>query len=115
MSLTPLGNLLGGAAQRAGITRDLAVTHALAAARESLSDCFDEDHSKFAEPISVQRDGALVIQCRSAGAAQTVRLHEAMILERVREAAPSVRVTRLYLVPRNPNDVRKPEADPTEG
>lgn len=106
MGLTPLRRLLTGAAARAGITRDLAITEALRACQRELARLFGNDYAKFADAIAIQKDGALVIACRSPAVAQTIRLHEAAVLDRVRAAARSITVARFFLVPRSPSDAR---------
>ncbi|MDO8425781.1 MAG: DUF721 domain-containing protein [bacterium] len=109
MALSSLRSLLGGAARRAGITRDLAITHALRACQEALREQFGDGYSKFAEPISLRADGALTIVCRSPAVAQTLRLREAALLARIRREAPSVTVSRLSLAPRSREDCQAPE------
>jgi|GEM_PF-4696771 len=106
MGFTSLRSLVPGAARRAGITRDLAITEALRACQRALVSVFGADYSKFAEPIAVQPDGALVIACRSPAVAQTIRLHEQPVLRDVRSSARGLTIERLYLIPRSPSDVR---------
>lgn len=105
MGFAPLRRLLPMAASRAGITRDLAITQAIRAAQEALAERFGPGYSRFADPVAVRRDGALVIACRSPGVAQTIRLHEAKILGRVQAAVSTLGIRRLFLVPRNPDDM----------
>lgn len=121
MAFSSLRYLLPGAARRAGITRDIAITRALRAAQESLTRMFGTDYSKFAEPVSVRQDGALVIACRSPAVAQTIRLHETEIVGYTKTAAPSLPIARLFLVPRSRGDAMVPPqsdtppiADPTD-
>ncbi|MFH1098484.1 MAG: DciA family protein [Candidatus Uhrbacteria bacterium] len=105
MSFSLLRSLLHSAAQRAGITRDLTITTALRACQAGLVEIFGTEYSKFAEPIALRKDGALVIACRSPAVAQTIRLHETELLRTVRAASPSARVDRLFLVPRSRADL----------
>ncbi|MBI4433878.1 DUF721 domain-containing protein [Candidatus Uhrbacteria bacterium] len=105
MGFASLRHLLPMAANRAGMTRDLAITAALRAAQEALVERFGPGYARFADSVAVRRDGALVIACRSPAVAQTVRFHEAAILTRVRAAASTLAIRRLFLVPRNPEDV----------
>lgn len=105
MSFSPIRSLLPFAARRAGITKDLAITKALHAAQGELERIFGKNYSMFAEPVAVKQDGAFVISCRSPAVAQTVRLNERAVLESVRAAAPSLNISRIYLVPRSRSDV----------
>lgn len=109
MGFTPLRRLLGSAAQRAGITRDLTITRVLRVSRDALADIFGERAPLFAEPVAMRKDGTLVIACRSTVAAQTVRLRERDILARVRAAVPRLHIERLFLIPRSREDVRGDE------
>lgn len=106
MALTSIHRLLTGAARRAGITKDLNITAALRACQHALVDIFGTAYSKFAEPIAVTKEGALVIACRSPAVAQTIRLHEATVLRVVRTAAPQLTIDRVLLVPRSREDLR---------
>mgnify|MGYP001564818938 CR=1 FL=1 len=108
MSFAPLRSLLPSAARRAGITRDLAITKALRACQEALVGVFGSGYSKFAEPIAVRPDGALVIACRSPAVAQTVRLREQGMLGNIASANPGISVTRLFLIPRSRSDASTP-------
>lgn len=108
MGLSSLRSLLPHAARRAGITRDLAITEALRACQRELIRIFGPEYSKFAEPLAVRQDGALVIACRSPAVAQTIRLHEMDVLRAVQERARRVSVSRLCLVPRSASDLREP-------
>lgn len=105
MSLTPLNRLLASAAQRAGITRDLAITHALQACQRDLEKLFGSAYSKFAEPAAVRSNGTLVVVCRSPAVAQTVRLHVHTIIANVQAAAPRAHVQHLLLIPRSRSDL----------
>ena len=106
MSLTPLRRLLPGAMRRAGITRDLAITEALRACQGALRNIFGAEYSKFAEPIAVTAQRALMITCRSPAVAQTIRLHDAEVLRAVRAAAQTLTIERVLLVPRSRDDLR---------
>ncbi|MDO8599089.1 MAG: DciA family protein, partial [bacterium] len=105
MAFSSLRNLLPGAARRSGITRDVAITQVLRIAQQELERIFGKDYSKFAEPVSVRKDGALVIACRSPVVAQTIRLHEMAVLTAVRTASTSITIGRVFLVPRSREDV----------
>jgi len=105
MAFSSIRRLLPGAAKRAGITRDLAITEALRACQRELTMLFGKEYAKFADAVAVRPDGALVIACRSPAVAQTIRLHDAKALQRIRDAARHVRVERLMLVPRSSNDI----------
>lgn len=107
MAFSSLGKLLPGAARRAGIGRDLAITTAIRAAQDALATVFGSEYSKFAEPIAVQNDGALVIACRSPAVAQTIRLKQERILRCAQAASPNIRIERVFLVPRSREDVRR--------
>ncbi|MDO8599019.1 MAG: DciA family protein [bacterium] len=108
MAFTPLRRLLTGAAARAGISKNLVITEVLRACQRELTQIFGTEYAKFADAVAVQKDGALVIACRSPAVAQTIRLHESAILERVRRAGVGLRLERLYLVPRSASDLREP-------
>lgn len=112
MAFSSIRRLLPGAARRAGITRDLAITEALRACQQELTVLFGKEYTKFADAIAVRQDGALIIACRSPSVAQTIRLHDAKALERIRHAAPHVRLERLMLVPRSSNDIRGDRPEP---
>ena len=60
MAFAPLRALLPGAARRAGITKDLAITTALRAAQGELARVFGRQYAAFADAIAVGKDGALV-------------------------------------------------------
>ncbi|MDO8463272.1 MAG: DciA family protein [bacterium] len=109
MALSSLGGMLRGAAQRAGITRNLAITEVLRAAQSALRAQFGDEYSKFAEPRSVRRDGSLTIACRSPAVAQTIRLQEAAILEHIRREVSAMTIVRLFLIPRSSADITSPE------
>jgi hypothetical protein len=109
MSLTPIRRLLTGAARRAGITHDLAITGALRACQRELASMFGAAYPKFAEPVAVTKEGAIVIACRSPAVAQTIRLHDADVLRAVRAAAPQLTIGRVLLVPRSREDLRSNE------
>lgn len=104
MSFSPIRSLLPGAARRSGITRDLAITKTLRACQRELVRVFGEDYPKFAEPVAVRPDGALVIACRSPAVAQTVRLREDAIRAGIHGANAGIAITRLYLIPRSRAD-----------
>ena len=106
MSLSPLRSLLGGAARRAGITRDLAITLVLRAVQEELTRMFGTKYAAFADATAVQKDGSIVVACRSPAVAQTLRLQEQQIIAHVRTIATAIPVTRLFLVPRSRDDLR---------
>lgn len=106
MGFTSLRRLLPGAARRAGITRDLDITSALRACQGALRNIFGVEYSKFAEPIAVTAQRALMIACRSPAVAQTIRLHDAEVLRAVRAAAPTLTIERVLLVPRSREDIR---------
>ncbi|MBI4450021.1 DUF721 domain-containing protein [Candidatus Uhrbacteria bacterium] len=105
MAFSSIRRLLPGAAKRAGITRDLAITEVLRACQRELATLFGKEYAKFADAIAVRSDGALVIACRSPAVAQTIRLHDARALQRIRAASPNVRIERLMLIPRSSNDL----------
>jgi hypothetical protein len=107
MPLTPLRRLLPGAARRAGITHDLDITAALRACQRALVEIFGKEYSKFAEPIAVNAQRALIIACRSPAVAQTIRIHDAEVLRAARSAAPQLRIERVLLVPRSRDDLRQ--------
>lgn len=106
MALSHIRRLLPGAAHRAGITRDLVITAALRACQDALAQIFGAEYSKFAEPVAVRPDGALIISCRSPAVAQTIRLREAEILRGVRATVRQLHIERLLLIPRSAGDVR---------
>lgn len=105
MSLTPLRRLLPGAARRAGLTRDLAITSALRAARGALEATFGPSYGRMADAVAVRPDGALVIACRNPSVAQTLRLKERAVLAAVRAVPGAAPVTRLLLAPRSQSDL----------
>lgn len=105
MAFSSIRRLLPGAAKRAGITRDLAITEALRACQQELTMLFGKEYAKFADAVAVQQDGALIIACRSPVVAQTIRLHESKVVQHIRAAAQHVRIERLMLVPRSSNDL----------
>ena len=108
MGFAPLRSLLPGAARRAGITRDLAITNVLRACQKELERAFGSEYSKFAEPVAVRPDGALIIACRSPAVAQTIRLREQTIRDGIRDANPGITINRLSLVPRSRADATPP-------
>ncbi|MFH1430664.1 MAG: DUF721 domain-containing protein [Candidatus Uhrbacteria bacterium] len=105
MGLSSIGKLIPGAARRAGISRNLAITEALRACQAALQNVFGVDYSKFAEAGSLRQDGVLVVTCRSSAVAQTLRLREREILETVRQECPQLTINRLFLVPRSKEDI----------
>ena len=106
MALRSLHDLLPSAARRAGITRDLAITAALRAGGEALAKIFGSGYARFVDVTAVTKTGELVLTCRSPAVAQTIRIHERAVIAAVTTAAPSLQVTRCFLVPRSRGDVR---------
>lgn len=104
MAFTSIRSLLPSAARRAGITKDLAIADALRAVTGRLEQIFGGKYGAFAEAVAMHPDGSVVIACRSPAVAQTIRLHESEILTAVRSATPSLRIERVFLVPRSKSD-----------
>ncbi len=87
-------DLLGKAVQRAGIDRQVAVAQVLEAADEAVRRLLPRGRAADARAAAL-RDGALIVACRHASAAQAVARGAPSLLDAVKRASPKADVRRV--------------------
>jgi len=94
-----LGDLLGGALQRAGIMQPVGAAIIVEAADQSLEELFDTGILEYAR-CRAYRDKALLIACRHAAVAQEIKLRKTDLIAAITRRVPRADVLDVEIVHR---------------
>ncbi|HBU27559.1 TPA: hypothetical protein DEB00_00390 [Candidatus Uhrbacteria bacterium] len=94
-----LGDLLGGALQRAGIMQQVGAAIIVEAADQALEELFDQGILEYAR-CRAYRDNGLLTACRHAAVAQGIKLRKGDLIAAITRRVPRADILELEIVHR---------------